>query len=66
MPVGGFVSGCVSNIKSGPGEHPFPPEGPASKVWLGSTYSSDLQFSVGESVILSPRAGCVNCACPVR
>ena len=44
----------------------FSPTSSASEVWLGSTYSADPQFSVGESVTLSPRAGCVNCACPVR
>src|SRR5437773_10863522 len=29
-------------------------------------YRADRQFSVGDGVNLSPRAGCVNCACPVR
>jgi hypothetical protein len=39
----------------------FPP-----KVWLGSSHDTNRQSSVGDNVNLSPRAGCVNCAPPVR
>ena len=52
--------------RAGTGKHAVSPEGPASKVWLGSTYCADRQLSVGDGVNLSPRAGCVNRACPVR
>jgi hypothetical protein len=52
--------------RAGRGDHAFSPTRSASEVWLGPTYSSDRQLSVDDNVILSPRAGCVNCACPVR
>ncbi len=52
--------------RAGRWEHAFSRASSASEVWLGSTYCADRQFSVGDNVNLSPRAGCVNCACPVR
>jgi hypothetical protein len=64
--AGGFARGCVSNTKSGEGEYEISQEGPASAVWPGPPYSADRQFSVGDNGNLSSRAGCVNCACPVR
>ena len=39
---------------------------PASGAGPRRAYSSDQQLSVGETVTLSPRAGCARCACPVR
>jgi len=39
---------------------------PASGAGPCCTYYSDKQLSVGETVNLSPRAGCARCACPVR
>ena len=48
---------CVKHKERAGGNSGFP-SGPASEVWLGSPYHADPQFSVGESVTLSPRAGC--------
>ena len=44
------------------------PAGAAMHQVLGPrlAYRSDQQLSVGETVTLSPRAGCARCACPVR
>ena len=40
---------------------------PASGAGPCRTYDSDKQqLSVGETLNLSPRAGCARCACPVR
>jgi hypothetical protein len=39
---------------------------PASGAGPCRTYYSDKQLSVGETVTLSPRAGCAKRACPVR
>jgi RNA-directed DNA polymerase len=57
---------CVKHKERAGGEHAVSPEGPASEVWLGSPDSADRQLSVGDNGNPSPRAGCVNCACPVR
>ena len=57
--------GCQTQ-RAGRGDCAFSPTSSASEVWLGSPYSADRQFSMGDNVNLSPRAGCVNCACPVR
>ena len=57
---------CAKHKVSGPGTKRFPEPAPASEVWPGSPYHADRQFSVGDIVNLSPRAGCVKCACPVR
>jgi hypothetical protein len=52
--------------RAGRREHAVSGEGPASEPWPGSTCRANLQFSAGDSMILSPRAGCVNAVCPVR
>jgi group II intron reverse transcriptase/maturase len=65
LPAVSPVAVCQTQ-RAGTGKHAVSPEGSASKVWPGSTYQPDRQFSVGDSVNLSPRAGCVNRACPVR